>query len=175
MRYTDKKSASLRSFHEHLKPVKASAQVSTMKNCTQHGSTSVYRHSVRVAYLSYRIASALPVKIDYVSLVNGAFLHDYFLYDWHEPGKQTKFHGFSHPKTALENAKADFDLNQKEENIIRSHMWPLTLFHMPICKEAFIVCFADKVCSTGETFGGFRRKHKRKIKDQSKNTHQISA
>ena len=113
MRYTDKQSASLRSFHEHLKPVKASAQVSTMKNCTQHGSTSVYRHSVRVAYLSYRIASALPVKIDYVSLVNGAFLHDYFLYDWHEPGEQTKFHGFSHPKTALENAKADFDLNQK--------------------------------------------------------------
>ena len=155
-------SSNLRSFYEYLKPIKASAKVNSMKTCTQHGNTSVYQHSVRVAYLSYRIGNALPVKIDDSSLIRGAFLHDYFLYDWHETQDDVGLHGFTHPETALKNAKNDFDLNKKEENIIRSHMWPLTFFHAPASKEALIVCLADKICSTGETVDGLKLKYKQK-------------
>ena len=42
-------------------------------------------------------------------------------------------------------------LNDKERNIIRSHMWPLTITAVPACREAVIVCIADKWCSLVET------------------------
>ena len=35
-------------------------------------------------------------------------------------------HGFRHPATALRNARKHFALNKVEENVIISHMWPLT-------------------------------------------------
>ena len=159
-----KQSSDLRSFCKYIKPIKTSAKIMPMKSCTQHGNTSVYHHCIRVAYLSYLIANTLPVKVDNSSLIRGAFLHDYFLYDWHERRKEERLHGFTHPKTALNNAKLDFDLNRKEENIIRSHMWPLTLFHVPASKEALIVCFADKVCSSGETASGLCHKYAQKAK-----------
>ncbi len=162
MKNKSQNSSNLRSFYKYLYPIKASANIKSMKTCTQHGNTSVYHHSVRVAYLSYLIGNTLPFKIDNSSLIRGAFLHDYFLYDWHKPREEKGLHGFTHPETALNNAKSDFDLNKKEENIIRSHMWPLTLFHIPSSKEAFIVCLADKTCSAGETASGLWRKYVKK-------------
>ena len=55
----------------------------------QHGRTSVYRHSVRVAWTSLRLARFLGWRIDAAALVRAALLHDYFLYDWHIPGRGT--------------------------------------------------------------------------------------
>ena len=52
----------------------------------------------------------------------------------------------------LINAEQEFDLNETERDIIRSHMWPLTLFHMPKSKEAALVCLADKICTLQEFF-----------------------
>ena len=34
-------------------------------------------------------------------------------------------------------------------------MWPLTFRHVPTCREAFIVCLADKYCAVVESM--FRR------------------
>ena len=95
-------------------------------------------------------------------MVRGAFLHDYFLYDWHK--KKAKFrnmkeffklHGFMHPSYAAANAKRDFNINEKEEHIIRSHMWPLTVTKLPKSREAVIVCIADKLTSATETIMRF--------------------
>ena len=55
-----------------------------------------------------------------------------------------------HPEIAAENAARDFGLDQKEQSIIRTHMWPLTLFHVPASREAWIVTIADKLCGAGE-------------------------
>jgi uncharacterized protein len=82
--------------------------------------------------------------------VRGALLHDFFLYDWHIPDKTRRWHGFTHPRIALENAKKYFKLNEKEKDIILNHMWPLTV-KFPRSREAFIVCIADKICSIIET------------------------
>ena len=60
-------------------------------------------------------------------------------------------HGFSHPGSACVNARNYFQITQKEQNIIQSHMWPLTFRHMPTCREAVIVCLADKYCAVVES------------------------
>ena len=60
-------------------------------------------------------------------------------------------HGFSHPGSACVNASNYFQITQKEQNIIQSHMWPLTFRHMPTCREAVIVCLADKYCAVVES------------------------
>lgn len=127
------------------------------KDNMQHGSTTVYRHSVSVAYLSFLLAKRLHLKVDYRSLIRGALLHDYFLYDWHEKGENHRLHGFYHPKRALLNARKHFDLNEIEEDIIIKHMFPLTL-PAPKYKESVIVCVVDKWVSTKETLAGKKKR-----------------
>ncbi|WP_455543911.1 HD domain-containing protein [Intestinibacter sp.] len=122
------------------------------KDFIQHGDVSVYEHCIFVAYMSYIIANKLNLKVDKKSLIRGALLHDYFLYDWHDKNKPVKLHGFKHPKIALKNASEDFALNKKERDIILHHMFPLTIAP-PNSKEAWIICLADKICATKETFG----------------------
>lgn len=114
----------------------------------QHGDTSVYRHSIYVAYISLLLARHLRIRLDRKALVRGALLHDYFLYDWHERGH--RLHGFRHAKTAMHNAHRDYVLNRTEKNIISRHMFPLTL-PPPQCREGWLVCLADKWCAVAET------------------------
>ncbi len=86
-------------------------------------------------------------------MIRGALLHDYFLYDWHEKAKWHKWHGFRHPYTAWKNAKAEFQLNRRETNIILRHMFPLTPVP-PTCRESWLVCIADKICAMEEVSKG---------------------
>ena len=120
------------------------------KSFMQHGNFSVYRHSISVAILSLHIASKFNLRIDYESLVRGALLHDYFLYDWHIHKSFPCSHGFTHPFLALKNAKEDFSLTDCEKDIIVHHMFPLVPFP-PLTPEGWIVCFSDKVCAVYET------------------------
>ena len=127
-----------------------------MKEFTQHGDTSVFEHTVSVAKHSLLFAMAVEKvfgkKVDRKSLVRGALLHDYFLYDWHEKTRKGhNIHGFTHPGKALENARRDFEINDIEADIIKKHMFPLTLIP-PKHFESFIVCMADKWCAICETF-----------------------
>ena len=87
-------------------------------------------------------------------LIRGALLHDYFLYDWHTQDYVSphKLHGFYHPGRALKNAQQEYQLTPRERDIIKKHMWPLTISAMPMCREAWIVTMADKWCSLMETF-----------------------
>ena len=125
----------------------------SMKSFIAHGKTSVYDHAISVAKRSYEYALSHGVKCDLVALTMGALLHDYFLYDWHYLPKFS-FHGYTHAKTALLNAEKDYELGEKEKNIIYSHMFPLNFFHFPKCKEAWIVLWQDKICAFKETFNG---------------------
>lgn len=122
----------------------------SMKNYIQHGRITTFDHAYDVAHTSYRLHLFLKWGTEPYALVRGAFLHDYYLYDWHHHKGDT-LHGFSHPEEARRNALRDFSISPKEENIIRSHMWPLTLLHPPSCKEAVIVNICDKYCSLKET------------------------
>ena len=125
---------------------------SSAKNI-QHSNVSVMKHSMKVAYASMWITNKFKIKCNKEDLVRGALLHDYFLYDWHDDDHRgiQNLHGFYHPGVALKNAMAEYELTEKQKNIIRSHMWPLTLTRIPRCKEAWIVTAADKYVSTIES------------------------
>ena len=116
----------------------------------QHGVTTIFQHSINVACVSCKIAEKYHLDVDYYALIRGALLHDYFLYDWHVKDRSHRFHGFSHPRRALENADKEFQLTETERNMIYCHMFPLTPIP-PSTKEAWIVCAADKICALSET------------------------
>ena len=107
-------------------------------------------HGVKVACFSLFLANKLHLTVDVRALLRGALLHDYFLYDWHEKNAGHRFHGFTHPGTALKNAQEDFRLTPVEQNIIARHMFPLCPIP-PRCREAWLVCVADKYCALLET------------------------
>lgn len=130
----------------------------------QHGNVSVYEHSLGVALACVKLARLLRIKVDERSLVRGALLHDYFLYDWHEHDRSHRFHGFIHAARAAKNAERDFGLNKVEKNMIRSHMFPMNLT-VPRYRESVILCIADKLCATRETFS--TRKKRRGYKKNS--------
>lgn len=140
-------------FTSFIKPIIENEKVKRMDKYIQHGSTSCLEHCVAVAYISFYIAKKLHIRCDYNSLIRGALLHDYFLYDWHVKDENHKWHGFRHAKKALENASRDFDLTPIEMDIIEKHMFPLNL-RLPKYRESNIVSIADKICSTYETIYG---------------------
>jgi uncharacterized protein len=137
-------------FSGYAAPILESGKLSRTSGYIQHGTTSCYSHSISVAYYSLRLAESLGISCDFGSLVIGALLHDYYLYDWHDKDSSHRLHGFKHPKTALNNAMQDFDLNPVEQDIIMRHMFPLTPIP-PKYLESLIVCLTDKFCSLAET------------------------
>lgn len=138
-----------------------SANFQKTKEHIQHGNMTVNEHCINVAKTSLLIKEKLHITCNQRDLVRGALLHDYFLYDWHKKDLKNphKLHGFYHPGRALRNAKKEYVLTKRQEDIIKKHMWPLTVVP-PMCREAWIVTTADKYCSLMETF----RLHKGKIK-----------
>ena len=123
------------------------------KKFMHHGQTSCFLHSLRVAEVSAKIAYMLHINVDISSLIRGALLHDYFLYDWHLPDDSHRMHGLIHAKNALKNAENDFLLNNIEKDIIKKHMFPLNI-SPPIYRESWIVCIVDKICAAMEFFSG---------------------
>lgn len=132
-----------------IRELKKTGRMESSRKYIQHGNTSVYEHSIRVAYYSLVLAELLHLQEHREELLRGALLHDYFLYDWHERDRSHNLHGFRHPFTALRNADRDFLLSEREKNIILRHMFPLIPIP-PVCLEGWIVCMVDKGCSIYE-------------------------
>lgn len=118
-----------------------------LKNYKHHQHTSTYYHSIWVAYISFWMSKFLRLRCDNETLIYGALLHDYYLYDCHQEGQS--FHWFKHPGISAANAKRDWKINAVQENIIKRHMFPLTLVP-PRYKESIIVSIADKACAIYE-------------------------
>lgn len=123
-----------------------------MREHIQHGNVTVNAHVLNVARYSILFSEELHIPCSKRELIRGALLHDYFLYDWHIPDAENphKLHGFYHPGKALQNALREYKLTEREKDIIKKHMWPLTI-KPPRCREAWIVTTADKWCSLLET------------------------
>ena len=143
--------------------------VQQMREYIQHGSVTTYQHCKNVVLVSFWLNRRLHLGADETSLAVGAMLHDFYLYDWHKRStfhglnRLLEMHGFSHPSYALVNARRHFCLTAKEQTIISCHMWPLTFRHVPRCREALIVCLADKYCAVVESM--FQRSGAGRIDD----------
>lgn len=149
----ERQKALRRQIHAAAADILKSKNFNSTKEYIQHGNMTVNNHSMNVAKYSIAISEKLHIPCKKDELIRGALLHDYFLYDWHigDYAKPHKLHGFYHPGRALRNAEKEYQLTPREQDIIKKHMWPLTIVP-PMCREAWIVTTADKWCSLMETF-----------------------
>lgn len=132
--------------------------VCRMQRYVQHGRISTFEHCERVVRASYLLDKTLHLHSNKRDLLMGAFLHDFYLYDWHEKDDSHKWHGFFHAAKAARNARAHFNVNPRVEQVIKTHMWPLNITKIPTSREGWIVCLADKYVSTAETLAMRTRK-----------------
>ena len=150
-------------FWEEFLELRENPAVQQLRLYPNHRISNLYDHSSRVAVCAYDLANRFRLDINGKSLAKGAMLHDFYLYQARgHKSIGTREHWLNHPDTALKNAEREFALTRKERNIIRSHMWPLTLWHFPKSKEAVLVSAADKICAFGEMF--LKRNHIKKEK-----------
>ena len=124
--------------------------VLSMKQYIQHGTTTCYQHCINVSYYNYRLCKLM--KLNARAGARAGLLHDLFLYDWHyyKKPKGEKMHGCTHPIRAFENAQRLFDITECEGDIIRKHMFPMTIA-LPRYKETVIIILVDKYCGLIET------------------------
>ncbi|MBW1798007.1 MAG: phosphohydrolase, partial [Deltaproteobacteria bacterium] len=129
-------------FLEIAGPVLEYPAVAGLSQYNHHNGKTRLDHVKEVAWVSFVWGKRF--SLDCRAIVRGALLHDLFFYDWLREGP--RLHGFRHPAIALGNARKIATLSKKEEDIIKKHMWPLTL--LPPCyAESFIVCMVDTFCS----------------------------
>ena len=124
-----------REFYLNLRAIENYKEVCRLESLYfQHGKTTVHKHSRNVAYYSLLFAKKLEkrfnIVFNYNNLIIGAFLHDLFLYDWHEKDNSHRLHGYTHPITASVNAKKMCHVNDEVVN----------------------VCIVDKLIAIRETF-----------------------
>ena len=133
--------------------------IQKLKEIPQHKGSTTYAHCVNVATTAYVLAKKWHWDIDISALVRGAMLHDYYLYDTETMPYSDYRHSLVHPKLAVANAEKLFDLNDKERNIILSHMWPIPGAPLPRSREAWLICIADKECAQREMYGKRQRRN----------------
>lgn len=126
----------------------------------QHSNCDRLRHSLYVSYNSYRICRKLG--LDARSAARGGLLHDFFLYDRRDDAAPKGFHGIIHPRIALKKASEMFELNCIEKDVIKKHMFPLTITP-PRYRESYVVMFVDKYCACMEALELGRRARVRSL------------
>ncbi len=129
-----------------VKNILDNEEFNKIKKIEHHGITR-FNHSMRVSYYSYKVAKAL--HLDYVQTARGGLLHDFFLSPEDRGTKEKFISTFVHPKQAVETAKSQFTLSKKEEDMIRSHMFPINI-SVPKYMESWIVSTVDKVVAINE-------------------------
>ena len=125
-----------------------------IKSIEHHGITR-FEHSMKVAYISYKIAKFL--RLDYKEVARAGLLHDFFLSDEDRTFKDRFVSTFIHPKYAVETSKKYFELSEKETDIIKSHMFPVYT-SVPKYAESWIVSLTDKTIGSYEFLLKFSHK-----------------
>lgn len=152
-------------FQDIIKDIIENEEFQKTKNFKVHGNTTIFAHSYAASYFCY--LACKKRKLDYRSAARGALLHDFYLYDWRVKDSHVRPHAFTHPLTSYLNAKKQFTLNWMEKDMILTHMWPVTLFTIPLCREGWILTMIDKSCATIEFFDSLQLKIKKRIFNQT--------
>lgn len=127
-----------------------------IKDISHHGSTDRYSHCLSVSYRAYKIAKIFGGDLRIIA--RSGLLHDFYYEktsDFSSKLSKIKLLIRQHPSLAVINAKKEFNINDREENAIISHMYPVN-FCLPRYKESWIVAIADKIVSFGEVGHRFK-------------------
>ena len=133
-----------REFNTLIQPIAENEEFLKTKDIKHHGLTR-YDHSRRVAYFSYLVTKFL--RLDYKETTEAAMLHDFFTTEVQYDNAIFKLR--RHPNHAVENSKKYFELSDKQVDIIKTHMFPVT-FTPPKYLESWIVDIVDDVVSIYE-------------------------
>lgn len=112
-----------------------------------HHGISRYEHSMRVASWTYKITRMFNMKKGNET-TRAALLHDFYVDKDLVSDKSYQKLG-EHPNVALENSLKYFELDEVQQDIIKSHMFPCTK-ELPKYKESWLVSAVDKTVSTYE-------------------------
>lgn len=123
-----------------VKDILSNKEFLKLKECIHHG-LNRYDHSIRVSYQSYKYAK--KHNLNYQEITRGALLHDFFTHDDTRTKTNQIISAFIHPKQALKNANELFELTEVQQDIIKSHMFPIN-YKIPKYKESWIVNALDK-------------------------------
>jgi len=102
-----------------------------------HHTSNRLKHCMDVSYISYKICKGL--KLDSKSAARAGLLHDFFLNDEFN-NKASRL--LTHSEQSILNASKITTLNEKEKDIISSHMFPIG-GTVPKCPESVIVDLVD--------------------------------
>ncbi len=127
-------------YNNIVKKILENNEFNKLKNIEHHG-ISRYNHSLRVSYYSYKISKKMG--LDYVGVARGGLLHDFFLSNEDRKMKERFLSTFTHPKKALKKSLENFDLSDKEQDMIKTHMFPIN-YRLPKYSESWIVSLVDK-------------------------------
>ena len=135
-------------YKEIVKDILNNREFKKIELCPHHKINRLV-HSKRVSYYSYKICKKLG--FDYVSAARGGLLHDFFLNKYNTKNSRKLL--ISHPSIALNNAKKHFVLSDKEKNIIKCHMFPVSISVFPKYRESLV----DKVMWFYEKVTGYSK------------------
>ena len=139
-------------YYEIVDDILLDNEFKKIDKCVHHG-LSRLDHSCRVSYYSYKVTKAL--KLNYVDTARAGLLHDFFLNKYNTKNSRKLL--ISHPSIALNNAKKHFVLSDKEKNIIKCHMFPVSISVFPKYRESVVVSLVDKVMWFYEKVTGYSK------------------
>lgn len=133
-------------FEYIIKDILSNKEFCKTKEKVHHG-INRYDHLVRVAFYTFIVTKFL--RLNYIEATRAAMLHDFFI---DETLTETKYKALqNHPKYALENAKKYYELTPLQEDIITSHMFPVT-YTPPKYLESWIVDIVDDIAGIYEQY-----------------------
>lgn len=131
-------------FYKYIEPIINHSEFQKLKGIDHHGITR-YDHCLRVAYYSFLVTKVLHLHCR--ETTEAALLHDFFTDEVKNENGFLKL--CKHPGFAVKNAKKFFSLTPLQEDIISSHMFPITLVP-PKYIESWIVDFVDDISAIYE-------------------------
>ena len=142
------KETTLAQFAACVRELSSDPAVLQMHAIRQHvKSVDCYAHSLFVAYLAFCLCKRLG--LDARAAARAGLLHDLYLCDWSKTSVGPFERLVIHPQMALANARR-FGLSPLEEDIILTHMWPVTPRALPRYRESALVNLADKLATLVE-------------------------
>lgn len=133
------------SFDSCVQDIVENEQFNKLKKELHHGITR-YEHSYRVAKWTYKIGKLFKMKNN-INTTRAALLHDFYV-NKNLVGNSVQKLG-RHPEVALKNSLKYYDLDNIQQDIIKTHMFPCN-FTIPKYKESWLVSMVDKTVGTYE-------------------------